>query len=116
MAVSQLRVGEIVLAEQVNVRPGHGGVSFDGEEQVLPLSGVCRSEPHLEIEVVPADDGVFDEPVTGFGDLLILLVGVGEFPGVADGDGTRETIGQLHLVQLRLDGHSRGCRSNGCRI
>lgn len=29
MAVGQLRVGEIILAEQVNVRPGHGGVSFD---------------------------------------------------------------------------------------
>ena len=28
------------------------------------------------MEIVPADDGVFDEPVAGFGDLLILLVGV----------------------------------------
>jgi hypothetical protein len=35
-------------------------------------------------------------------------VGVGEFPRVADGDGTRETIGQFHLIQLCLDGHAQG--------
>ena len=78
MAVGQLGIGEIVFAEQVDVGPGHRGVRLDGEEQNLPLRGVRRSQAHLEIEIVPADDGVFDEPVAGFGDLLILLVGVGE--------------------------------------
>lgn len=50
MAVSQLRVGEIVFAEQVDVGPGHGRVSLDGEEQNLSLCSVRRSEAHLEIE------------------------------------------------------------------
>ena len=63
MAVSQLRVGEIVFAEQVDVGPGHGRVSLDGEEQNLSLCSVRRSEAHLEIEIVPADDGVLNEPV-----------------------------------------------------
>src|SRR3546814_10776961 len=76
--------------------PGHRGVRFDGEEQFLPLSGVRRSEAHLEVEIVPADDGVFDEAVARLGDLLVVLVGIGEFPRIADGDGARETIGQLH--------------------
>ncbi len=108
MAVGQLGVGEIVLAEQVDVGPGHRGVRFDGEEQFLPLSGVRRSEAHLEVEIVPADDGVFDEPVARLRDLLVVLVGVGEFPRVADGDGARETIGQLDLIQLRFDRHAQG--------
>ena len=43
--------------------PGHRGVRFDGEEQFLPRSGVRRSQAHLELEIVPADDGVFDESV-----------------------------------------------------
>jgi hypothetical protein len=86
----------------LGIAPGHCNGTC------LPLSGVRRSEAHLEVEIVPADDGVFDEAVGRLGDLLVILVGIGEFPRVADGDGARETIGQLHLVQLRLDGHAQG--------
>lgn len=108
MNVRQLRVGEIVFAEQIDVTPGHGGVNIDGEEKFLPLSRVRLSQAHLEIEIVPADDGVFDKPVAGFGDLLVVLVDVGKLTRVADGDGAREAIGQLDLVQLRFDRHAQG--------
>src|SRR3546814_20223653 len=102
VVVGKLGVGEIVLSEQVDMSPGHRGVRFDGEEQFLPLSGVRRSEAHLEVEIVPADDGVFDEAVARLGDLLVFLVGICEFPRIADGDGARETLGQLQLVPYRI--------------
>src|SRR3546814_13716727 len=56
VVVGKLGVGEIVLSEQVDMSPGHRGVRFDGEEQFLPLSGVRRSEAHLEVEIVPRSE------------------------------------------------------------
>jgi len=54
--------------------------------------------------MVPADDGVPDQPVAGFRDLLFLLFGPGVFAGVSDGHGAGETVGQFDLVELFLDG------------
>jgi putative SOS response-associated peptidase YedK len=47
---------------------GDGGADFGSE-----FVGGCLVEAGLEQQVVPANDGVLDEAVAGFGDLLLLL-------------------------------------------
>ena len=63
----------------------------DHAEHVFPGFGVIGFfDPAGEVEIVPADDAVLDEPVAGFGDLLFFLFGLGELTGIADGDSAGE--------------------------
>ncbi len=54
-------------------------------------------------EIVPADDAVPDQPVAGFGDFLLFLLGLGELAGIADGDGAGETVRQFDLAELHFN-------------
>lgn len=56
-----------------------------------------------KIEIIPADDAVFNEPVAGLGDLLLFLFDLRELSRVANGNGACEPIGQFDLVELLLD-------------
>ena len=61
-------------------------------------------EPSAEVQVVPADDGVLDQAVAAFGDLLCDFLALFEAAWIADGDGTGETVREFDLVELLLDG------------
>ena len=56
-----------------------------------------------KIEIIPADDAVFNEPVAGLGDLLLFLFDLRALSRVANGNGAGEPIGQFDLVELLLD-------------
>ena len=102
--VSEAFVGEVVLAEPVDVAPDDHGVAADRVNERLLVGRIGeRLEPVLEVQVVPANDGVLDEPVATFGDLSALLVGLLELAGVADGDVASEAMGELDAAQLLLD-------------
>ena len=107
--IPELVVGEVVFPEHVDVCPRHGRMGGDDASQALPCLFVTGSfELSREVEVIPADDAVLDQPVAGLRDLLLLLFGLGELARVADGDGAGEAVGQLDLVQLSLDGLPQG--------
>ena len=85
--------------------PGDGGMGFDESHEILPALRVCRPGQLVrKIEVVPADDAVLDQAVAGFGYFLLLLLGLSELMGVADGHSAGEFVGQLDLVELFFDG------------
>ena len=46
--------------------------------------------------------------VARLGDLLILLLGLQEFPRIADGHVAGEAVGQLDPAELLLDGLTQG--------
>ena len=87
------------------MRPGDGGMGLDETHEILPALCISSSgQPVREVEVVPADDALLDQTVAGFGNFLLLLFGLRELMGVADGHGAGEFVGQLHLVELLFDG------------
>jgi len=45
-----------------------------------------------QVEIVPADDAVFDQAVAGLCDLLFFLFGLRELAGIADGNRAREGV------------------------
>src|SRR5271163_2988049 len=61
----------------------------------------------LKEQVIPANDGILDEAVAGFGDLLLLLVSVAELTRVADGDRASETVTEFDPVEQILDRHAQ---------
>lgn len=84
--------------------PSHRRMGGDGAQEALSSFGTLDpSQLGREIEIVPADDAVFDEAIAGLGDFLLLLFGVNELAGIADGDGSGEAIGELDFVELFLD-------------
>ena len=46
----------------------------------------CFFDLSGEIEIIPTDDAVFDQAVTGLCDLLFFLFGLGEPTLISDGD------------------------------
>src|ERR1700719_1985500 len=73
---------------------GNGGADLGSE-----FVGGCLVEAILEQQIIPANDGIFDEAVAGLGDLLLLLVPGAEFTRVADGDRARESIAEFYPVE-----------------
>ena len=70
----------------------------DGSQQPLPFFiRFCLGDFPAEIEIIPADDAVLDQPVAGFRDLLLFLFGLRELARIADGDSTGEAVGELDL-------------------
>lgn len=98
-------IGQVVLAKQVDVAPGDWGIGGDDLQQPsASFIGLGFGQLPAEIEIVPADDAVLDQPVAGFGDLLLLFFGLNELAGIADGDGTGKAVGQFDFVELLLNG------------
>ena len=65
------------------------------------------ADPAGEIEIIPADNTVLDQPVAAFRNLLFLFFSLGEFARISDRDGAGEFVGQLDLVELFFDGLSQ---------
>jgi hypothetical protein len=59
-AVGQLVLREIILPQHVDVGPGLRGVRSDGQRHFGPHGRFGGPQAHLQVEVVPADDGVLD--------------------------------------------------------
>ena len=68
------------------------------------------------VEIIPADDAVFDEPLAGFGHLLVFFRGLQEFPWVGHRDGAREAVYMLNPIQLLFDGLPQHGSSMAWRI
>ena len=73
--------------------PGHDGSMRNGVEESLPLLGVGRLHQLLrEIQIVPADESILDEPFTTFRQFLLVLLGLEELTRIADGHGAGEAM------------------------
>ena len=73
---------------------------YRSDEPLLLLGGLHGVELVVEIEVIPADDGVLDEPVAGLGNFLLFFFALQEFTRAANSDGTREAVGELYPIEL----------------
>jgi len=64
------------------VLPGDDGPASNSLKQILPVLRIsCLLDFLREIEVIPADDGVFDQPFAAFGDLLFVFFCLSKFSG-----------------------------------
>ena len=61
----------------------------------------CLFELAREVEIIPADDGVFDQAIAGLGYLQFFFLDLRELTRIAYGDSTGEAVGQFHLVGVR---------------
>jgi len=86
------------------MRPRHWRVTADSAAQIFFRIVVGFVDFPGEVQIIPANDAVLDEAVTGFGDLLFFLLGLCKFAGIADGDGTGKAVGQFDFVELLLNG------------
>src|SRR5689334_25074486 len=65
-------------------------------QQFLPFGRtIDLSEFLRQIQVIPADDAMLDEPFAGFGPLLVFLLRRQEFAWIADRDRAREGVDML---------------------
>ena len=77
---------------------------FDQAEQVFScLDAWCLFDLPSEIEIVPADDAVFDEAIAGLCDFLFFLFSLGVFAWITDSHGAGEAVGEFDFVELLLD-------------
>ena len=56
-----------------------------------------------KVEVIPAYDGILDQPSARLGDFLIFLLALNEFVAVAERNGLGELVRALSFVELFLD-------------
>src|SRR5437773_12354369 len=56
-----------------------------------------------QVEIVPADDAVLDEPLAAFRQLLVFLLRLQKLPRISHRDGAREAVCVLYPVQLLFD-------------
>ena len=65
-------------------------------QQFLPFGRIIDLGEFLrQIQVIPADDAILDEPFAGFGHLLVFLLRLQEFTWIADRDRAREGVDML---------------------
>ena len=65
--------------------PGHHRTVSDGLEQPLSTFLIfCLGQFLAQIQVIPASDTVFDQPLAALGDFLLLLLCLDELARVAD--------------------------------
>ena len=88
--------------------PGGGGALLYGLQKFRPLCRIFDLGEFLrQVQIIPADDGVFDEPFARFGHFLILLFGLQKLPWAADRHRPREAMHVLDPVEHLLDGHAQ---------
>ena len=74
-------------------------------EECLPFSGIFDLLQLLrQVEIIPADDAVLDEPLAGFLHLLVFFLCLQEFPRVAYRDSARKAVHVLDPVHLLFNG------------
>ena len=84
--------------------PGSNRAVFDRSDHFLTALEVILIRKLMgQVEVVPADGRVFDQPSTTFCKFLLFLFSAKEFV-VPKRDGFRKLIGIFALVKLLFDG------------
>ena len=69
-------------------------------QQFLPFGRIIDLGEFLrQIQVIPADDAILDEPFAGFGHLLVFLLRLQEFAWIADRDRARESVDMLDAAE-----------------
>jgi hypothetical protein len=80
----------------------------DGLQQFLPFGWIIDLGEFLrQVQVIPADDAILDEPFAGLGHLLVLLFRLQEFTRVADRDRAGEAVHMLDAVEDFFDRHAQ---------
>src|SRR5271157_1635764 len=73
-AILQLSLREIILAQQVEVLPGSRRPVGHGVEKRLPTRSILDLFQLLrQVEIIPANDAVLDQPLAGFGQFLVFF-------------------------------------------
>ena len=60
----------------------------------------CLFDLSSEIQIVPANDAIFDEAIAGLCDFLFFLLGLGVFARISNGHGAGEAVGEFDFVEL----------------
>ena len=69
-------------------------------QQFLPFGRIIDLGEFLrQIQVIPTDDAIFDEPFTGFGHLLVFLLRLQEFAWIADRDRAGQGVDMLDAAE-----------------
>src|SRR5258708_26305319 len=77
-------------------------------QQFLPFGWIVDLGVFLrQIEVIPADDAILDEPFAGCGHLLVFLLRLQEFAWIADRDRAREGMDMLDAAEHLFNGHAQ---------
>ena len=77
-------------------------------QQFLPFGRIIDLGEFLrQIQVIPADDAILDEPFAGFGHLLVFLLRLQEFAWIADRDRAREGVDMLDGAEHFFNGHAQ---------
>ena len=77
-------------------------------QQFLPFGRIIDLSEFLrQIQVIPADDAILDEPFAGFGHLLVFLLRLQEFTWIADRDRAREGVDMLDGAEHFFNGHAQ---------
>jgi hypothetical protein len=61
-----------------------------------------------EVEIVPADDAIFDQAIAGLGNFLFLFFNLCVLARVSDSHGAGKTVSQFNFVELFFDDLSHG--------
>ena len=77
-------------------------------QQFLPFGWIIDLGEFLrQVQVIPADDAILDEPFAGFGHLLVLLLRLQEFTWIADRDRACEGVNMLDAAEHLFNGHAQ---------
>ena len=69
-------------------------------QQFLPFGWIIDLGEFLrQIQVIPADDAILDEPFAGFGHLLVFLLRLQEFAWIADRDRAGEGVDMFDAAE-----------------
>ena len=81
--------------------PGSGGAVPQRLDEFLAFGVVVDGGELLrQIQVIPADNAILDEALTGLGELLILLFGVQKLPWAANGHSAGKAMHVLDAVEF----------------
>jgi hypothetical protein len=106
--ILKLVLREIILSQEIQMPPGGRRSMGHGLQQFLPFGRIIDLGEFLrQIQVIPADDAILDEPFAGFGHLLVFLLRLQEFAWIAD----RESPGLQSFVLFCLSGENLSVNS-----
>src|SRR5260221_7882912 len=83
--ILKLVLREIILSQEIQMPPGGRRAMGRRLQQFLPFGWIIDLGEFLrQVEVIPADDAILDEPFAGFGHLLVFLLPLQECSWIAD--------------------------------
>ena len=99
--ILEFLVRKIILALEIDMLPGDDGAVAHRDEECLPAVLVVGfRQLFREIEIIPANDGVFDQAAAPFGDFLLDFFPRQELLVIAKRHGARKLIGVFAFVEL----------------